>query len=1081
MKNFFRFLYYLVIVVLLLVPTYSLAVEESGTFETVEWNLSNDGTLVIKGSGPVESGPWLAYAKQIKSVIIEDGITDISANVFKDCKNIVSVTFGKDVNMQDGFWNCKKINTIILNGTEHFYPKAFGSTITKVEINGDCPYYIENDMVISTDGKKVILYFGSATAIIPEGVTTIGNDAFADNKTVREVVFPSTLTCIESSAFARCVNIQAYEFPESLSKIDDNAFWCNYKLEKVVFHSNYISFKSSSAAFGACEKLKTISIPKCDEIPDRFFSEDKNLKTVVINEGPTEIQWKAFDGCSGLTELYLPDSVQIFDNEAISHSAPNLVICCHEGTEAEKYAKNNGFNYKLIKSVTGIELSESTVEITKGKSTTISVAVNPSDATNQEVDWRSTDRTIADVANGKIQAINAGKCDIVCSTKDGSGVQAVCHVEVKVDVKSIKINEKKPTLLVGASDELSTMSLTYTVLPEEASWKDVTWESSDETIASVDEKGIIKGFSPGKVVISAFATQPESTVKTQITVTVSQAVTGLKLDNEKIEIAVKKKAKLKAEAFPENAANKKVMWTSSDETIAKVNANGEIQGLSAGQATITATTTDQGNVSASCLVDVRIPVQGVSTNEKNIVLLIGADPSSAQAKLTYNLKPEDAHYQSGTWISSDDNIASIDSEGTVRGLKAGKAVVTFTSDDPFSVQKTQVNVQVIQAVTAIVLDQTVYDVPIGKTKKITASIEPADANDKKIDWSSSDETIVKIDANGTIRAVSPGSAEIVASANDGSGVKAKCNVTVYVPLANRQNGDYIYFVDENEKVTIVKYTGTESGELIVPDMINGYPVSYIGEKAFEQCSAKCVILPNTLEEIGTEAFYYAETTKIELPSNPVIIGYEAFMCTKIETMHIPSNATFREGNPFRGCRNLKQIMVDSDNKQYEIFEGALVNKSSMELIVIPYGLIGDDLVIPDGIKIIGDTAFGYESPKFSHLVIPDSVEEIKRSAFAFSPVQHITIGSGVKKMGYGSFAYCKSLSTVTIKEGTTFIGEGAFNNCENLKEIIIPNSVSKIAQNAFDNITMVKIITNPDSAAAKYATKYGFNWSTPTE
>ena len=523
-----------------------------------------------------------------------------------------------------------------------------------------------------------------------------------------------------------------------------------------------------------------------------------------------------------------------------------------------------------------------------------------------------------------------------------------------------------------------------------------------------------------------------------------------------------------------------IEWSTTDASIATVS-KGIVKGIKVGECDIVCNLKDDNGTGIVYHVEVRAHVQSVVINEKNIVLLVGADDVAAQCQLTYSVKPENAYYQSGVWTSSDENVVVVDSDGKIKGISSGKATITFTSDDPEGKKKAQVNIKVNQAISAIALDESTFDIPVGKSYQIKTSIEPNNATNKKIEWSTSNEMIVKVNANGQIRGISPGTAKVTASASDGSGVSISCQVTVYTPLANREDGDYIFFVDNKQNVTIVKYKGNEAELLVVPDMIAGKPVICIAEKSFERCPASKVVLPGTLKEIGYEAFYYAETKEIVLPDTDLVVKSEAFMCSKIVDFYIPAKVSFEDYNPFRGCKNLRSITVDPDNKQYAIYENALVVKKTMELIVIPYGLIGETLVIPDGIKIIGNVAFGYEVPKIKELYIPDSVHTIKSSAFAFSPVQYIEIGSGVTKMDYGPFTYCKSLQTVIIKDGTTTIGRGAFSHSENLKEIYIPNSVKQIANSAFEAITLVKIITNPNSAAATYAMNKGINWAVPTE
>ena len=201
-------------------------------------------------------------------------------------------------------------------------------------------------------------------------------------------------------------------------------------------------------------------------------------------------------------------------------------------------------------------------------------------------------------------------------------------------------------------------------------------------------------------------------------------------------------------------------------------------------------------------------------------------------------------------------------------------------------------------------------------------------------------------------------------------------------------------------------------------------------------------------------------------------------CGSLQSIRLPAATASLGSGLFRGCRSLTSMTVASGNPNFEMFNGALIKKETMELITMPFGLIGDTLTIPDGIKIIGNTAFGYEGPYIKTLIIPDSVEEIRSSAFAFSSIQHIEIGSGVNVMD-GPFPYCNSLKTVVIKEGTTVIGSSAFNNCANLETVTIPDSVTYIANNAFYNDLYVAFIANEGSYADQYAEEHGINRISP--
>ena len=296
---------------------------------------------------------------------------------------------------------------------------------------------------------------------------------------------------------------------------------------------------------------------------------------------------------------------------------------------------------------------------------------------------------------------------------------------------------------------------------------------------------------------------------------------------------------------------------------------------------------------------------------------------------------------------------------------------------------------------------------------------------------------------------------------------------IYASEINHTSRDYLYTFCDGQSVAIVRYSGSETECLRVPAEIDGYDVVRIGAGAFRDCAAKEIILPDTLQEIGFEAFYYAEATVIHIPESVVSIESEAFMCCDVEEVFLPAGVSAIGTNPFRGCRNLEKISVAEENAIYGVSNNALVSKADMKLISYPYALVGDTLTIPDGICIIGNTAFGYEGPCFTKLVIPDSVTEIQSSAFCFSQVEEVEIGGGVHTMGYGIFSYCDNLRNVTIKDGAACIGSGAFNHCEALETVVVPNSVQSIADDAFEYAYNVSFVADPDSYAAQYANAHG--------
>ena len=217
----------------------------------------------------------------------------------------------------------------------------------------------------------------------------------------------------------------------------------------------------------------------------------------------------------------------------------------------------------------------------------------------EELQFISSDESIATVdEEGNIKAIKEGTVTITVQTKDGK-YKATCEVTVskgKVEVSSIEIGGAT-SVVVGNSIKLNA-----TVSPSNATNKEITWKSSDKSIATVDKNGNVKGLKEGTVTITA--TTKNGTTKS-ITITVKKkgnkqpsktptptpsniAVTKVKISG-KTTVYEKEKIKLTATVSPSNATNKEVTWKSSNKNIATVDKNGNVTGVKKGTVTITAT------------------------------------------------------------------------------------------------------------------------------------------------------------------------------------------------------------------------------------------------------------------------------------------------------------------------------------------------------------------------------------------------------------------------------------------------------------------------------------------------------------
>jgi uncharacterized protein YjdB len=248
------------------------------------------------------------------------------------------------------------------------------------------------------------------------------------------------------------------------------------------------------------------------------------------------------------------------------------------------------------------------------------------------------------------------------------------------------------------------------------------------------------------------------------------AVTGVSLDKDTLNITVGKQETLIATVAPENAPNKNVTWTSSNPAIASVDSAGTITAVSVGSAIITVMTED-GNLTATCTVNVTPKLASIaSINTTTFDLYVGET-----TRLTADLEPDSA--TNVVWSSDNQNVARVGSEvdsAVVTAVAPGTANITVASDDGNI--KAQSAVTVKRRVSGISLDQTSLEMCAGDTITLTALISPEDATDKTVIWSSSNDEIASV-ADGIVTILSAGTAEITATAQDGS-LKATCTITI---------------------------------------------------------------------------------------------------------------------------------------------------------------------------------------------------------------------------------------------------------------------------------------------------------------
>ena len=249
--------------------------------------------------------------------------------------------------------------------------------------------------------------------------------------------------------------------------------------------------------------------------------------------------------------------------------------------------------------VQSVGLNKTELALEVGKTGTLEAKVEPSDATNKNVTWSSSNSEVATVDNGVVTAVSAGTAIITAKAGDKTATCTVTVAKADVAVESVTLDKTSLDLKTG-----DNTTLTATVNPESATNKDVTWISDKPEIAAV-EGGTVTAKAAGTAIIAVTTIDGGKIATCKVTVTPKTVpVSGIQVQGA-ASIYVGDTTKLTATITPDGASNKAVTWDSQNKDIATVDQQGNVKALKAGTATITATAQDGSGISGSCVVTVQ--------------------------------------------------------------------------------------------------------------------------------------------------------------------------------------------------------------------------------------------------------------------------------------------------------------------------------------------------------------------------------------------------------------------------------------------------------------------------------------------
>lgn len=696
--------------------------------------VSNSGVITAVGKGSATITVTVGSVRTTCAVTVVDkiNVTGVSVNggisIAKGESYALSATVSpSNASVKTVSWSSS--NTSIATVSSSGVVTAVGTGRAVITAKTNDGGYTASCNVTVTQAVTGVRLNVSNTTVAVGGTTTLISNVFPTDATVKTVKWNSSDTNILTVKGGVITGVKSGSAIVTVTT-DDGGFTASCTVNVYI------------AVTGVKLSSTALSIPK---------GETRALSATVLPTNATD-----------RTVTWSSSNTNVADV-----SATGQITAKNPGSAAITVTTKSGYykatcNITVVQLATKVTLDYAAVTLSAGKTKTLTATLKPTNATNKTVKWTSSNTNVAKVnSKGKVTAVGAGTATIKATSGDNA-VYSSCKITVLQQVTSIKLSSSSAYLHIGKS-----MVITAAIKPANATNKKITWTSSDDSVATVDSDGVVKGLKKGTVTITASAENGKITANCKVTV--SKAVTGISLNKSAVTVAVGKTTSLTPTIKPSNAANKNVTWSSNNRDVATVNSKGVITAKSNGYAEITAKTKD-GGYKAVCRVTVVTPVKSIKLNAKNKTLDVG---ENVTLKVTFS--PKNASNTSLKWSSSNKKVVKVNSKGKITGLKTGTAVITVKSVD--GGYKATCNVTVIRKVRDVTLNKSAYTLYLDKSYKLKADVVPSNATDKSLTWTSSNEKVVRVSSNGKLTPVKPGSATITVKSKQ-SGITAKCKVTV---------------------------------------------------------------------------------------------------------------------------------------------------------------------------------------------------------------------------------------------------------------------------------------------------------------
>ncbi len=470
---------------------------------------------------------------------------------------------------------------------------------------------------------------------------------------------------------------------------------------------------------------------------------------------------------------YNKDTVWVSSNNTIATVDSNGVVTARKpGTATITVTtKDGGFKDSTVVNVierqskNSIYINLDNKDFYIGETRNLITAISPNDELLKDVVYSSSDSSVATIdTKGKIKAKKSGKTTITARVAS-ENISTSIDIFVK-EKKLEKIYLSVDNLSLKKGDKTKIQAFFY---PSDAS-SQITYTSSDSNVVSVNSKGEVTALKEGSAIITV---KGENNISTSCKVTVDKDIVkanDIIISSLSDNVNVGSTINLSSIVKPDNATDKSVTYSSSDNSVAVVDSNGVVKGIKSGNVVISATNSSGITDSITIIVnDSNIAVKDISlpTNLK-----INAGKSMM---INATISPNNASNTDITWSSSNENVLKVSDKGVITGIKSGSAVVTAKIGNISSTTKVVVNDVLVSGID---LNMTDVKMNISDEVILKATVLPSNVTDSDVVWSSSNVNVAKVDSEGKVSALKEGEVVIRATSKSNSNIYKECKISV---------------------------------------------------------------------------------------------------------------------------------------------------------------------------------------------------------------------------------------------------------------------------------------------------------------